>query len=189
MRRREKFTTHSIHHIYNRSIAKFRVFNSPPECARMYQLVQYYQFTGQRDPFSDFIRMGHGRPRDFETRLHIASGQQRWAKVAEIVAWCLIPNHYHFIVRQLKEGGIEGCLRRSLDAYTRYLNLRRNRRGPLWETRMHNKRIIDSAHLATVVAYVHGNPVKHRLVKEAKEWPYSSIHGFDEIGLQTLEIK
>jgi putative transposase len=94
--------------------------------------------------------------------------------LVNIVAYCLMPTHVHFILQQLADKGIETFIRRVSNAYSKYFNLRHNRRGPLWENRFGNRLILDEAGLNQRIAYVHYNPVKEKLVKTTEEWKYSS---------------
>jgi len=57
------------------------------------------------------------------------------------------------------------------------LQLRRDRSlRPLWHNGFREHRIVDAEDLQRHVAYVHHNPVKHGHVRDATQWPYSSIH-------------
>ena len=97
------------------------------------------------------------------------------APLVNIIAYCLMPTHVHFVLQQLVVKGIEVFMRRTLNAYSNYFNLRHNRRGPLWQNRFGNRIILNTAGLNARILYVHYNPVKESLVKTAEEWPYSSV--------------
>lgn len=92
-----------------------------------------------------------------------------------ILAWCLMSNHYHLVVRV---GTVS--LGRSLGiAQARFgqcLNRRSRSSGPLWQSRYKAKRVTDERHLFQLIAYVHLNPVTAGLVADPTEYPLSG-HG------------
>lgn len=105
----------------------------------------------------------------------------------EIVAMVVLPDHLHAIWR-LPEGDADYPTRWSLikAGFSRGLprteSIRTSRLGKrergIWQRRYWEHQIRDDGDLACHVEYVHFNPVKHGYVKQAAEWPYSSIHRF-----------
>jgi len=160
----------SIHHIYNKSIYRFELFTCEDEYQRMLKLIQFYKYDGHSQPFSHFIEKKNN---DGFFTDHTATSEHKLLLV-KIIAYCLMPTHVHFILQQLRDKGIETFMRRLLNAYSKYFNLRHNRRGPLWENRFGNRIIVDEKGLNQRIMYVHYNPVKENLVKTPQEWAYSS---------------
>ena len=56
----------------------------------------------------------------------------------EIIAYCIMPTHFHLVVKQLKEDGISFFIQQILNSYSRYFNIKTKRKGPLWEGRFQN---------------------------------------------------
>ena len=168
----------SVHHIYNKSIYRFEIFTCKNEFHRMLQLIQYYKYDGHSQPFSRFIEK-KGNDKLLTT---ITDASQNKTPLVNIIAYCLMSTHVHFILQQLADKGIETFMRRLLNAYSKYFNLRHNRRGPLWENRFGNRIILDERGLNQRIEYIHYNPVKENLVKTPQEWPYSSATpGVEEV--------
>jgi len=92
-----------------------------------------------------------------------------------IFAYCLMPTHIHFLLKQSEPKGIEIFMGRLLNAYTRYFNLRHNRHGPLWEHRFGNKIITDDQHFSTAKNYIYNNPVEAGLVNAPQQWQYTYL--------------
>jgi REP element-mobilizing transposase RayT len=93
-------------------------------------------------------------------------------KVA-IVAYCLMPNHYHLVLKQLPRGSISRYLQTVFNAYTQAVNRQKGKSGTLFQGRA-KARIIESDHYALqVIRYVHLNPVAARKVETAEEWEFS----------------
>ena len=93
----------------------------------------------------------------------------------ETIAICILPDHLH-TVWQLPEGDADYPLRWQLikTHFTRALG------RAVWQKRYWEHTIRDQNELGDCIEYVHMNPVKHRLVAEMDEWPYSSWHRFKQ---------
>ncbi len=92
---------------------------------------------------------------------------------AEILAYCLMPNHVHVI---LIPGDADGLRRTFADThrrYTRAINARHRWTGHLWQGRFGSV-AMDQPHLLAAVRYVTLNPVRARLVSKPEDWPWSS---------------
>jgi putative transposase len=89
-----------------------------------------------------------------------------------VLAWCLLGNHYHLVVRQ---GAVS--LSRSMktlqQGVTRSRNLRDRVYGPFWQGRFKAKNVLDERYLMQLIAYVHLNPVKAGLAKDVAGYLWS----------------
>ena len=94
--------------------------------------------------------------------------------LVEIIAYCFMPTHIHLILRQLKKDGISTFMRRILNSYTRYFNLKNKRKGPLWESKFKNVEVVSDEQLMHLTRYIHLNPVTANLVEDPQEWSFSS---------------
>ena len=113
--------------------------------------------------------------------------------IADTFAYCLMPNHFHFLVRikatatlqgfQILEG-LQGSKYISqqfsnfFNAYTQAFNKQNDRKGSLFIPRFNRKKITSEEYLINTVNYIHQNPVTHGYVKELNEWSYSSFKIF-----------
>ena len=93
----------------------------------------------------------------------------------EIWAWCLMPNHVHFVV-------VPGCqesLARTFNTvhmiYAQYFNRKRNATGHLWQGRFFSC-VLDERHLCAAVRYVEMNPVRGGIVQVPQDYPWSSAN-------------
>ena len=174
MKRRHPIETCPIHHVYSKSIQRFKIFTCEEEYQRMSKLISYYQFSGQPLKFSHYIDREIIKKEGF-TATYLKD-HSSWKKLVNIHAYCVMPTHVHFILEEKNDQGIETFVRRCFNAYTRYFNLRHNRRGPLWEHRFGNTPIENDEHLAKALDYVLTNPVKDGLVLNPSDWKYSSFN-------------
>ena len=91
----------------------------------------------------------------------------------DILAYCLMPNHYHFLL-YLKDENLSDAMKSLSVAYTKAINKRFNRSGVLFQGRFQNIHVAETEHLVNLVRYIHLNPIKARIVNKIEEWEFSS---------------
>jgi putative transposase len=99
-----------------------------------------------------------------------------------IIAYCLMPNHYHILLYTEQDGGPGDFLRRLFSSYTQAFNLQNKRSGTLFEGRPKSKLIFENEYLFHVTRYIHLNPVRAGLVTRPENWNFSNYKEF--IGLR-----
>jgi putative transposase len=118
----------------------------------------------------------------------------------DIIAYCLMPNHYHLIIfiRETSEvsgtsevsttSGVSRAMMRLSVSYTKTINLKYDRVGPLFQGAFQAKQVHSDAYLGQLIDYLHLNPVRSGLVEAPGDWPYSSfrllvdLRGHDNLG-------
>ncbi len=101
--------------------------------------------------------------------------------VVDIVAYCLMPNHYHLMIL-LKGEGLANLMQPLLLSYTKAINERYHRVGSLFQGRFKAILVDKEAYLLQLSRYIHLNPVAVALVKRPEDWEFSSYRDF--IGLR-----
>ena len=91
-----------------------------------------------------------------------------------MIAYCLMPNHYHFLIRQDGEQRAGLLPQRVFNSYTKAYNKRYEHSGTLFEGNYRVKPVESDAYLLHLCRYIHGNPVKDGLVANPADWPYSN---------------
>jgi len=99
-----------------------------------------------------------------------------------IIAYCLMPNHYHSVIRQKGNTPISTFIQRLFLIYTQAYNKQQGRRGPLFEGRFKCIHIDSDEYVIHLCRYVHLNPVVAGLVSRPEDWPYSNYREW--IGLR-----
>ncbi len=113
--------------------------------------------------------------------------------VADTFAWCLMKNHFHFLVRIKDQELISSPVGRSrkspviidqdflyrqfgnlFNAYSQSFNARTKRTGGLFQTPFQRKLIGTEDYFTTLVFYIHNNPVRHRVCERIQDYPWSS---------------
>ncbi|MBI2428361.1 MAG: transposase [Ignavibacteriales bacterium] len=99
----------------------------------------------------------------------------------EIVAYCLMPNHFHLLLFQKEPEGITKFVRSVCDGYAKAINKERSRTGHLFEGKYKIKQIESDDYLLHLSRYIHLNPVRAQLVSQAEEWEFSSCREYFEM--------
>jgi len=99
-----------------------------------------------------------------------------------IIAYCLMPNHYHFLVRQDGEIPAGLLFQRVFNAYTKAINKKYDRTGTLFQGRYRCILLVKMSYLFHLCRYIHSNPVKAGLVSSPEQWPFSNFQEW--IGLR-----
>ncbi len=161
-----------VYHVCNKSIAKFRIFNNDHEYSRMIEAIKYYQRKQPAAKFGTFIKLD--KKKQEQERASLRKKQ----KLVEIIAYCLMPTHLHLILKTLQDGGISRFMNNILVSYTRFFNIKHNRKGHLWEGRSKKILIETDNQFLHLTRYIHLNPVTAHLVNKPEEWPYSSYREY-----------
>ena len=101
---------------------------------------------------------------------------------SELICYCLMPNHFHLIVREVSEGGISRMMLSLQTSYAKAINKRYDRVGHLFQGPFKNIHIDRNEYLLYLSRYIHMNPVDAGLVRRPEEWDYSSYR--DYMGLR-----
>jgi putative transposase len=103
--------------------------------------------------------------------------------VADTYAYCLMKNHFHFLVKIRKDlkkrdfpAGFSKPFSNLFNAYARGYNRAYGRTGALFQRPFRRIPVANDLHLASLIAYLHQNPQKHGFVKDFRDWPFSSFH-------------
>jgi len=91
-----------------------------------------------------------------------------------VIAYCLMPNHYHFLLRQETEEPLSKFVNVLFNAYVQAVNRQQGRRGTLFEGRFRHVWVNREEYLVHLCRYIHLNPVKAGLVSRPEDWPYSN---------------
>jgi putative transposase len=102
--------------------------------------------------------------------------------IAETFAWCLMKNHFHFLVRikDISEITSEKVILPSqsfsnlFNAYTKAYNKNSKRHGTLFERPFRRKQINNNRYLQNVITYIHNNPIHHNICDHPIQYPWSS---------------
>ena len=163
-----------IYHVHNRSIGEINIFTNEYEYSRFIDAVRFYKTGKPQIKFSDFL----------EQRSHLRGGLgwerslSEKEKVVDIIAYCIMPTHFHLLISQTKAAGIAFFIGNLLNSYTRYFNVKYKRKGTLWEGRTKKVTLRSDEQLLHLTRYIHLNPVTAYLVDKPEDWVWSSYREY-----------
>ncbi len=108
---------------------------------------------------------------------------------AGIVAYCLMPNHYHFLLQQQTERPLSDWIQQLFNGYTQAVNKERGRSGTLFQGRTRRVLLETDEQLIHVARYIHANPVVAGLAERPEEWAYSNYLEWIEARPGTLVLR
>ena len=98
----------------------------------------------------------------------------------EVISFCLMPNHFHFILKQNAQEGISDFMKSLCNSYAKALNNQRRSSGHVFESKYKIKLIDSEDYLIWLSRYVHRNPKDGGLVSACFDWEFSSFRDYVE---------
>ena len=144
-----KFEENEFYHIFNRGVDKRIIFTSSKDLDR---------FIEGMSEFNTSEKIGN------IDRNHSESKSK---KLVEFIAYCLNPNHYHFILRQVCDKGMERFMHKIGMGYAKYFNIRNRRSGSLFQGKFKAVHIETNEQLLHTSVYVNLNNKVHRYPQSA----------------------
>jgi len=174
--------TDEVYHVVSRGVAGGLIFRGKKDYQRFLKTIDFYRHVYHSLRFSFLSRLSSEEKEKFFERI------KKDRCLVEIIAFCLMPNHFHFLLRQLQERGISDFIRRLQNSYARYFNTKYHRSGALFQAMFKAVRIETDEQLLHVSRYIHLNPVSAFLVEinNLKEYPWSSF--LEYLGEQPLKF-
>ncbi len=169
------FANDEIYHVFNRGVEKRPTFTDKRELKRAMLTLDFYRFAKPPLKLSKLLVT----PQDEQVEL-LGKLKRDHEQLVEIICFCLMPNHFHFMLKQKTENGISTFVSTVANSYTRYFNTKHDRIGPLFEGIFKAVRIESDEQLIHVSRYIHLNPVSSFLIKpeELENYEWSSYPEF-----------
>src|SRR3990167_8168549 len=172
--RKDPFAVGEYYHLYSRGVDKRKVFLN----AQDYRKFQFLMYVCNSEK-SIVLR-------------NIRKSFDRGETIVDIGGFCLMPNHFHILVREKIENGISLYMRKLLTGYSMYFNLKHTREGKLFDGAFKAINASDDRYLKYLFAYIHLNPAKlidknwkekqtkkvHQLLKFVSMYEFSSLQEY-----------
>jgi putative transposase len=146
MERKFSFSVDEYYHVYSRGTERREIFLDANDKERFVKLL-FVLNSGRQFKFRDVKDISYS---------NIQRGNPRTA----IGAFCLMPNHFHLLLRETEEKGISIFMGKLLTAYSMYFNKKYKRTGGLFESTFRAEHADNDNYLKYLFAYIHLNPVK-----------------------------
>ncbi|MBI2430449.1 MAG: transposase [Candidatus Levybacteria bacterium] len=174
--RKIPLVNNELYHIFNRGVASQPTFLSKRDYDRALETIFYYQNSNPPIKYSRLLSLS---VKDRAGLLENIAKQKNF--LVELISYCLMSNHFHFLLRQVKDTGIATFMSNFTNSYTRFFNTKQERTGPLFTGKFKSVRIETQEQLVHVSRYIHLNPYTSFVVKTLKDleaYPYSSFPEF-----------
>lgn len=173
---REPFAIGEIYHIYNRGTDKRNVFVDDNDYRRLIKSLLFFNSKGAVD-----LRA----LQESNTKVPPPEPEER---LVSMLAYCLMPNHFHLLMREIEENGITRFMRKLGTGYTMYFNAKHERNGVLFQGQFKSVLVDRDPYFQYIPHYIHLNPLdlimdwrngkvdykKARLFLDSYQW--SSYH-------------
>jgi len=166
------FVNDYVYHIFNRGVDKRKIFLSPRDYRRFLIAAEYYQYASRP------LRLSHFLSLTAETQAAIILSLRDTPKQISILAYCLMPNHFHFLIVQHQDGAIRDFMSELANSYTRYFNTKHDRTGRLFSGVFRSVPITNDEQAIHTSRYIHLNPVVASLctIDELPTYPWTSYN-------------
>ena len=172
--RKQSFAISEYYHLYNRGVEKRKIFLDKRD---------YLHFL--------YLMYVCNTIKNIKTR-DLGNDFDREETIVSIGAYCLMPNHFHILVKEKTNNGISLFMRKLLTAYAMYFNVKYKRTGRLYENTFKSSHVGDDRYLKYLFAYIHLNPAKlidknwkekqtkkvHQLLKFVSMYEFSSLQEY-----------
>ncbi len=153
-----KFVDGHVYHIYNRGVEKRKTFLNDRDYLRF--IHDLFEFN-DLDPVLNVLYYFNSNSKYMEVEPpYIGKDRKKRKLLVEILAFALMPNHYHLLLRQKREGGIVQFMQKLGTGYTMYFNQKYQRVGGLFQGRYKAVLVNREAHFLHLPFYIHTNPLE-----------------------------
>lgn len=172
------FTNNELYHIALRSVGETPIFNDENEHFR--GIFSLYEFNNDKSVSIRDRREQRKKEKFLQKTQRQMLGNENSILTdnrdffVEILSFCLMPNHIHLLLKQIKDGGIPNFIKKAGGGFAKYFNTKNSRKGHLF-CHFNAVQIKTNTQLRNTFAYIHVNPIS--IIE----------HGFKERGIQNEE--
>lgn len=168
--RKHPIITGENYHVYNRGVDKRDIFGDKMDIRRFIESVNEFN---QIDVIGSLINLR--KSKNIQKGPKALSGEP----LVAIVAYCLNPNHFHFILKQLEDGGIAKFMQKLQGGYTSYFNVKNSRSGSLFQGTFKAQHIGSENYFNKTLGYVNKNYQVHNISDDKKELVFASDYEYE----------
>ena len=148
----KEYVEGGIYHIYNRGIDKRDVFTDSGDYKYFLHLLKVYLQDPKKTKRTVLLDDKH---------LYI---RRNFFGKIDLLCYCLMPNHFHFIIRQREASDITEFMKCLMTSYSMYFNIKHKRTGTLFQGRYKAVLVKDDNYILHLSRYIHMNPIPKRTV-------------------------
>jgi len=177
--RLQPIVTGEYYHIYNRGVDKRNIFISKKDLERFIESIIEFN---QTEPIISLANIRKSKQTQIVPKALSVS-------LVSIVAYCLNPNHFHFVLKQLVDGGIAKFMQKLQGGYTYYFNVSHSRSGSLFQGTFKSHHIVNDNYFNKIIGYVNKNYQIHNIPKNKMHLVFASDHEYENNNFKVVSKK
>lgn len=173
-----------FYHIFNKTVGSEQIFYTKRDINRAIRTLQFYAFDNINLRYSHFSQLKSENKEKFWKDI-----LQKPSYRLGLFSFSLMPNHFHFLAKEIKKGGISYFISNFQNSFAKFYNIKNKREGALFKSNFQIVRIENDEQFVHVARYIHLNPLTSFLIKnkeDLKNYPGSSFP--DYLGTRDLKI-
>ena len=169
--RKEKFAPGEYYHIFSRTILNANQFKDYSNAKRLLLAFLIANSTKSSEGFQSLRNNKNATLKDLNKI--VKDGK----KLVDILCYSIMPDHYHLLVMEKEENGITNFVLKCNTSIAKYINIKNDRKGPLFENTFKAKHIDSNEYLLHLSLYIHLNPLDFLI---NKNWRIHKLKNWDE---------
>ena len=170
--RKQSLITGEYYHIYNRGVDKRDVFLNRKDLERFIESMREFNRT---ETITSLANLRKSKSDQIAPEALSVSAKP----LVSFVAYCLNPNHFHFVLKQLVDGGIAKFMQKLQAGYTSYFNLKNSRTGSLLQGPFKSNSISNENYFNKIIGYVSKNYQVHTIPKNKLNLVFASDYEYE----------
>lgn len=148
----------SYYHLYNRGVEKRSIFQDQQDYSVFLSYLKTYLMPKDEQGLRQRLSDSKISAKEKDTILKLLRLNNFYEEIL-LISYCLMPNHFHFLVKQNSANSIDGFMNSLCTRYTMYFNRKYKRIGPLYQDVYKAVMVVSDEQLLHLTRYIHRNPV------------------------------
>jgi len=174
--RKQAIVTGEYYHIYNRGVDKRNIFNDKKDLYRFIESVREF------NKVEGVVSLANLRKTQIESK-------PLSKPLVAIVVYCFNPNHFHFVLKQLVDGGIAKFMQKLQGGYTYYFNVKNSRSGSLFQGTFKSQLMNSENYFNKILGYTNKNYQVHNIPKNKTSFIFASDYEYEKNNFNLVSKK
>lgn len=175
--RKQAIVTGEYYHIYNRGVDKRDIFTDKKDVERFIESILEFNQIELITSLANLRKSNQIVPKMLSEN-----------PLVSIVVYCLNPNHFHFVLKQLIDGGIAKFMQKLQGGYTYYFNIKNSRTGALFQGTFKSNHIGSGDYFNKIVGYINKNYQIHNIPKNKMSRVVASDYEYENNNFKLVSI-
>ena len=167
------FVNNGIYHVFNKTTDKSKIFTDRQHASLFLELLKYYRSTKSNIRYSHFKELESEMVEYYKKQILIKKFHQ-----VEIYCFCIMPTHFHLLLKQKLKNGVSHFMSQVLNSFTRYYNIKYEHSGQVFLSPFRAVVVGTFEQFIHVSRYIHLNLYSSGLISDINvlfSYPYSSM--------------